>query len=167
MKEQMEEEKAVIDRERAIAEGRDAEAKEEEVGSLLLPLMCFNFNPIRPPASANLYLLLWSSRISVSSGSHYAVLLWLCTVRLLRRLSLYSHDLIVCCLVKSMTACQITSSVLIDNQNDRHAAKLTSCACTTQQGIAIGIGILLLCESLRLARKWTSRLTPCSCAVPL
>ena len=32
-KEQMEEEKAVIDRERAIAEGRDAEAKEEEVWS--------------------------------------------------------------------------------------------------------------------------------------
>ena len=31
MKEQMEEEKAVIDRERAIAEGRDGEAKEEEV----------------------------------------------------------------------------------------------------------------------------------------
>ena len=41
MKEQMEEEKAVIDRERAIAEGRDAEAKEEEVCSLMWPLMCF------------------------------------------------------------------------------------------------------------------------------
>lgn len=33
MKEQMEEEKAVIDRERAIAEGRDGETKEEEVWS--------------------------------------------------------------------------------------------------------------------------------------
>ena len=36
MKVQMEEEKVIIDRERAIAEGRDAEAKEEEVG---MPLM--------------------------------------------------------------------------------------------------------------------------------
>lgn len=43
MKEQMEEEKLVIDRERAVAEGRDAEAKEEEVRcSQLLPThTCF------------------------------------------------------------------------------------------------------------------------------
>ena len=42
MKEQMEEEKAVIDRERAIAEGRDAEIKEEEVSSSCVasPLSC-------------------------------------------------------------------------------------------------------------------------------
>ena len=40
MKEQMEEEKAVIDRERAVAEGRDAEAKEEEVCSLLCCHCC-------------------------------------------------------------------------------------------------------------------------------
>ena len=42
MKEQMEEEKAVIDRERAIAEGRDAEIKEEEVSSsrVASPLCC-------------------------------------------------------------------------------------------------------------------------------
>ena len=38
MKAQMEEEKVIIDRERAIAEGRDAEAKEEEVG---MPLTCW------------------------------------------------------------------------------------------------------------------------------
>jgi len=38
MKEQMEEEKAVIDRERAIAEGRDGEAKEEEVDHPLVPV---------------------------------------------------------------------------------------------------------------------------------
>ena len=38
MKVQMEEEKVIIDRERAVAEGRDAEAKEEEVG---MPLTCW------------------------------------------------------------------------------------------------------------------------------
>ena len=37
MKVQMEEEKVIIDRERAVAEGRDAEAKEEEVR---MPLTC-------------------------------------------------------------------------------------------------------------------------------
>lgn len=37
MKVQMEEEKVIIDRERAVAEGRDAEAKEEEVP---MPLTC-------------------------------------------------------------------------------------------------------------------------------
>lgn len=46
MKEQMEEEKAVIDRERAIAEGRDGEAKEEEVDHPLLPVeACPNTAP--------------------------------------------------------------------------------------------------------------------------
>ena len=37
MKVQMEEEKVIIDRERAVAEGKDAEAKEEEVR---MPLTC-------------------------------------------------------------------------------------------------------------------------------
>ena len=75
MKEQMEEEKAVIDRERAIAEGRDAEIKEEEVSSScvaspLVLLTCVRYSACEQGGASGP-----CTAIRITSCSRYACLL--------------------------------------------------------------------------------------------